>query len=119
MTYNPLTIKRHSVLGDLYKQCDTIKSIPVFMNNISEEPIGFVDESLGHYVDGFVFHLPEIVCKKLSVSGYDIGVDYSFSDINSKINNKRIKLNHIVLVVKQLVNPIPRHKVTSTTEQVK
>ncbi len=45
MTYNPLTIKRHSVLGDLYKQCDTIKSIPVFMNNISEEPIGFVDES--------------------------------------------------------------------------
>jgi len=119
MIYNPLAIKRRNILGDLYDRCETINSIPVYMNNKSEEPIGFVDESLGDYVDGFVFHLPEDVCKRLSVNGYEIGVDYSFSDINGKTDNHRIKLNHIILVAKQSANPIPRHRTASITELVK
>lgn len=114
MTYNPLAIKRRNILADLYNQCDHINSIPVYMDNLSDDPIGYVDESLGHYADGFVFHLPEDVCKKLSVSGYEIGIDYSFTGVEGKTNSQRIKLNHIILVAKQSARPIPRRKVSST-----
>ncbi|MCU1289670.1 MAG: hypothetical protein JWN60_1899 [Acidobacteria bacterium] len=110
MNFNPLVIKRRNILGDLYKKCDPINSIPVYMTNISEDPIGFVDETLGQYVDGFVFHLPDDVRKKLSVSGYDVGVDYNFTEAGITPKNQRIKLNHIVLIAKASLEPIPRHK---------
>ena len=61
MTYNPLAIKRRDILGDLYDRCETITSVPVYLNDTSAEPIGFVDESLGHYVDAFLFNLPRRV----------------------------------------------------------
>jgi hypothetical protein len=112
MTYNPLAIKRRDILGDLYDRCEPISSIPVYLNDTAGEPIGVVDESLGTYVDAFLFNLPEDVCKKLSTNGsYDIAFDYDFSDKKNKSTTARVKLNHILLVTRQLSLPIPRKKV--------
>lgn len=107
MSLNTITFKRRNILGELYKQCDTVSSIPVYMNDTTEEPIGTVEESHDHYADAFLFHLPDSVCKKLSTNGYDIGIDYDFNDKNED-STKRIKLNHIILAVKQGSEPIPR-----------
>ncbi len=101
MQYTPLAIKRSNVLGDIYKHCDTIESIPVYMNDKSGELLGYVDESLGHYTDAFLFHLSDEICKKLSQGHYNYGFDYDISD--SKANQKRrVKLNYILLVGKQI-----------------
>ncbi|MGI9036582.1 MAG: hypothetical protein ACR2GD_11160 [Pyrinomonadaceae bacterium] len=103
MTYSPLSIKRRNILGNIYNQCDSINSIPVYMETKDEEPIGSVDESLGRYADAFVFHLPEDVCKKLSTGSYEL-----FFDFDTVSKTKRIKLNCIVLVSKQLPVAVPR-----------
>ncbi len=102
MSYSPLAIKRSYVLGEIYKQCDPIESIPVYMNDQSGELLGYVDESLGHYADAFVFHLPETVCKQLSSSYYDYAFGFEYSEKTDQTGNKkRIKLNHILLVGKK------------------
>lgn len=99
MNYTPLAINRIQVLGDIYKYCDTIESIPVYMNDAAGELLGHVDESLGRYADAFLFHLPEEVCKKLSTGHYNYGFDYDV--LYNKADKKRhIKLNHIILVGK-------------------
>ncbi|MEP6923266.1 MAG: hypothetical protein ABI954_02270 [Pyrinomonadaceae bacterium] len=119
MSYSPLAIKRRNILGDLYPQCDTVSSIPVYMDDKSADPIGFVDESLGRYMDAFLFHLPEDVCKKLSSSSYDIIIDYDFSDQSgSSGENKRLKLNHILLIPKQLPRALPRRNANSVVKEV-
>lgn len=119
MSYSPLAMKRRNILGDLYSQCDTVTSIPVYLDDKSADPIGFVDESLGRYMDAFLFHLPEDVCKKLSSSSYDIVIDYDFSDQNNLTgDNKRLKLNHILLIPKQLPRALPRRSATSVAKQV-
>ncbi len=58
MTYSPLAIKRRQVLGDLYSLCDPVEMVPVHLDNAEGEKIGHVDESLGHYADAYLFHLP-------------------------------------------------------------
>ena len=99
MSYSPIAIKRSHVLGDLYNHCDGIENIPVYMNDKSGELIGFVDESLGHYADAYLFHLPEDICKKLSTGHFNYVFDYSYT--GSTTNNKiRIVLNYIVLTGK-------------------
>lgn len=98
MQYTPLAIKRRNILGDIYNHCDTIQSIPVYMNDKSGELLGHVDESLGHYTDAFLFHLSDEICKKLSQGHYNYGFDYDISD--NKVSKKRIKLNYILLVGK-------------------
>ena len=103
MTYSPLSIKRRNILGNIYNQCDAVTTIPVYMETKTEDPIGFMDESLGRYADAFVFHLPEDVCKRLSTSSYDLFFDY-----DSETKTNRIKLNYIVLVSKQLPVTVPR-----------
>jgi hypothetical protein len=117
MTYNPLAITRRNILGDLYNQCEHIDSIPVYMNDTSEEPIGTVDESLGQYNDAFVFQLPEAVCKRLSTSGYQIVIDYDYLDKNNKTNNGRIRLNHIVLMSKGVLTPLSKRNAASAPEK--
>lgn len=92
MTYSPLAIKRRYVLGDLYDRCEVSEKIPVYINSVTDEPIGFVDDSLGSYADAFLFHLPEDVCKKLSTGHYKYGFDYDLT------GPKKIKLNHILLL---------------------
>lgn len=99
MSYSPLAIKRGQVLGEIYKYCDPVDNIPVYMEGAAGESLGYVDESLGRYADAFLFHLPEDVCKKLSTGHYSYGFDYEIS--YDKVNKeKRVKLNHIVLIGK-------------------
>lgn len=105
MNLNTVIFKRRRILGDLYEQCDAIDSIPVYLNNIDTEPIGTVEESPANYTDAFVFKLPADVCKSFSVDGYDVGVDYDFTDKNRNSSNDRIKLNHIILVAKRKAIP--------------
>ncbi|HEX8289872.1 MAG TPA: hypothetical protein VF556_17965 [Pyrinomonadaceae bacterium] len=102
MSYNPLTIKRSNVLGNIYKQCDTIESIPVYMNDQSGELLGFVREDMGRYADVFTFHLSETVCKQLSSNHFEFAYDFDYSEkTTSPFNKKRIKLNHIMLIAKK------------------
>ena len=102
MSYSPLAIKRSYVLGEIYNQCDPIESIPVYMNDQSGELLGHVDESMGHYADAFIFHLPEIICKQLSASHFDFAFGFEFCEnADQNGNRKRIKLNHIFLVGKK------------------
>jgi len=111
MSYSPLAIKRSYVLGEIYKQCDPIESIPVYMNNESGELLGYVDESLGHYADAFTFHLSETVCKQLSSSHFDYAFGFEFYEkTDPNVNQKRIKLNHILLVGKK---PLFNKKIAS------
>lgn len=101
MSYSPIAIKRHFVLGDLYDKCETIESIPVYMNSKSGELLGYADESLGRYADAFLFHLPEDICKKLSTGHFNYSFDYSYSgkEPNKK---KEIVLNYIILIGKTI-----------------
>ena len=97
MGYSPLAIKRSHVLGEIYKYCDAVESIPVYLNDATGELLGHVDESLGIYVDAFLFHLSEDVCKKLSTGHYHYVFDYEV--LRDKISRKkRIKLNYIMLI---------------------
>ena len=110
MNINTVSFKRRTILGEIYKQCDTINSIPVYLNDRTEAPIGTVDESLDHYADAFLFHLPNDICKKLLNNGYDIGVDYDFTNKNQASYKDRIKVNHIILAVRKEAEPMPRRK---------
>jgi len=111
MSYSPLAIKRSYVLGEIYRQCDPIESIPVYMNDQSGELLGHVDESQGHYADAFTFHLSETVCKQLSASHFDFAFGFEFSEkTDQNVNKKRIKLNHILLVGKK---PLFNKKISS------
>ena len=103
MNYSPLAIKRSYVLGKIYSQCDPIQSIPVYMNDQAGELLGYVDESLGHYADAFIFNLSEAVCKQLSSNHFDyaFGFEY-FERAIPAAAKKRIKLNHILLVKKKI-----------------
>ena len=102
MSYSPLAIKRSYVLGEIYKQCDPIESIPVYMNDQTGELLGYVDESLGHYADAFTFHLSETLCKQLSSSHFDYAFGFEYAEkTDQSIGKKRIKLNHISLVGKK------------------
>lgn len=99
MSYSPLAIKRSHVLGEIYKYCDAVESIPVYLNDAAGELLGHVDESMGRYADAFLFHLPEDVCKKLSTGHYNYVFNY---DVLSGEDDKKrhIKLNYISLVGK-------------------
>ena len=102
MSYSPLAIKRSHVLGDIYKNCERVESIPVYMNDASGELLGHVDESLGQYADAFVFHLSEDVCKKLSSGHYNYGFDYEILD-NQPGKSRHFKLNYIMLVGRKVI----------------
>lgn len=103
MSYSPLAIKRSQVLGDIYNRCEKIESIPVYMNDVSGELLGHVDESLGQYADAFVFHLSEDVCKKLSSGHYIYGFDYEVLEANGD-KNSYIRLNHILLMGRKVIS---------------
>ena len=97
MSYSPLAIKRSHVLGEIYKYCDAVESIPVYMENVSGELLGHADESMGRYADAFLFHLPEDVCKKLSTGHFNYVFNYDV--LYAEADHKRhFKLNYIILV---------------------
>ena len=105
MNLNTIIFKRRRILGDIYNQCDHIDVIPVYLNDADGEPIGTVEESPSVYGDAFVFKLPADICKTFSVDGYDVGVDYDFSDKNRKTGKDSITLNHILLIAKPKAVP--------------
>lgn len=105
-----LNLKRRHILGNLYGRCETIESVPVFLEVETEEPIGFADESLGRYVDAFSFHLPETTCKRLSSNGYLVSVDYAISELDAKM----FRINHFVLVVPPSAIGAPKSKKPAT-----
>lgn len=117
MNLNTISFKRRNILGELYKKCDTVSSIPVYMNDKTAEPIGTVEDCADSYADAFLFHLPDHVCKKLSTNSYDIGIDYDLSEESKGLNSARIKLNCIILAVKQGSEPIPRRNGISAPVQ--
>ena len=116
MNFNTISFKRRNILGELYKHCDTLTSIPIYINDVSEEPVGTVEESLEHCADAFLFHLPENICKRLSTNGFDINFDYDFTSVTKVSRNDRIKLNYIILADKQESLPIPRRKLNKKVE---
>jgi hypothetical protein len=99
MMYSPLAIKRRHVLGDLYGRCDNLVSVPVYLETEEGEMIGYADESLGHYADAFLFHLPEDVCKKLSTGHFVFSFNYNFADPaeSGPVRKRRIALTNICL----------------------
>lgn len=104
MSYSPLAIKRRQVLGDLYPVCDPVEMVPVHIDNADGEKIGYADQSLGHYADAFLFHLPEDICKKLSTGHYIYSFDYDYSDPETTGRNRRITLNYIFLTGRKAVS---------------
>ncbi len=108
MTYSPLAIKRRHVLGDLYSLCDSVEMVPVHLDNAEGEKIGHVDESLGHYADAYLFHLPEDVCKKLSTGHYIYSFDYDYTDPDATGRHRRITLNCIYLTGRKAPDAVSR-----------
>ena len=106
MNYSPIAIKRRRVLGNLYDQCDNIESIPVYLDDTASEIIGYADESLGRYADAFLFRLPEDICKKLSMSGFEFGFDYNRAESVKANQKQRFTLNHILLIAKKKADVI-------------
>jgi hypothetical protein len=115
MSTNSVAFRRRNILGALYRQCDPVSSIPVYLDDTDGEPIGTMEENPNQYADSFIFHLPDNICKKLSTNSFDIGIDYDFADENADSNNRRIKLNHIILAVKKSAVPIPRRNSSSSS----
>jgi hypothetical protein len=117
MQFSPLAIKRRYILGNLAGQCETVNKIPVYLNDKSEPPIGFADESLGRYADAFLFHLPEEICKRLATNGYELDIDYEVHRREDKTSeNARIKLNHIILTSRAVMSRIPKRGSVSRQE---
>lgn len=108
MTYSPLAIKRRQVLGDLYSLCDNVEMVPVHLDNAEGEKIGYADESLGHYADAYLFHLPEDVCKKLSTGHYIYSFDYDYTDPDATGRHRRITLNYIFLTGRKAPDAVSR-----------
>lgn len=107
MEKNLLSFKRRHILGNLYGRCENITTIPVYLDVVTEEPIGFADESMGQFADAYSFHLPEAICKRLSSNGYVVGIDY---DVSAE-NNKKYKINHFILVAPPTAISLPKRKV--------
>lgn len=116
MSYSPLAIKKRQVLGDLYAICDPIDQVPVRLENADGEELGYADESLGHYADAFLFHLPEDVCKKLSTGHYIYSFEYDYTDPESTGRNRRVSLQCIYLTGRKVPNAVSRSKRSSTAD---
>ena len=101
MIHSPLAIKRRRILGDIYERCDPIESIPVYFKDKTEEPVGSMDESVEHFEDTFLFHLPEIFCKKLSAGHFEYIFEYKYTKKSKSSEKKRrILLTGIFLLPK-------------------
>jgi hypothetical protein len=95
-------MSRRHVLGDLYARCETLVSVPVYLDSKEGEMLGYVDQGLGHYADAFSFHLPEDVCKKLSAGYFTFAFDVDYADApKTPGRNRRVRLNSISLIARQ------------------
>lgn len=113
MSYSPLTLSRRHVLGTLYGRCDRMtKDVPVYLNDVEGEKLGFVDESLGRYADAFTFHLSEEICKRLAGGQYTYSFEYHFSEAASRaplVEKRRVKLISVFLTMRKGYDkPVPK-----------
>jgi hypothetical protein len=93
-----LKFSRRHVLGDLYPHCDPVLSIPVYWNEVSEEPLGFVRES-GEYSDAFDFHIADEFCRKLASGQLTCRFNYEYVEDAAVRTGKRrrVRLTSFVL----------------------
>jgi hypothetical protein len=88
------------------------KDVPVYLNDVQGEKLGFVDESLGRYADAYTFHLPEEICKRLAGGQFIYSFDYHFSEAASHArvsDNRRIKLISVFLTMRKGYDkPVPK-----------
>ena len=94
MPLTTLSVSRRHVLGTYHDRCEAIEYLPVFLSERPEDPIGYVDQTLGKYVDAFSFHLPPDICDDLSGGRFSYSFQYEKSQIESSEN---IKINSIHL----------------------
>lgn len=120
MSYQPLTMARRHVLGDLYSRCDPAESVPVYLNDSGGSLLGHVDESLGKYADAFTFHVAEDICKKLAAGHYTYSFDYDFADVGDAATpaKRRIRLNSILLIMRKGYDkPTPKNAQVAATAE--
>ena len=108
MNINTVAFKRRNILGDLYKQCNAVDSIPVFLDDTNDASIGTLEESFNQNEDAFLFHLPHDICKKLLTNNYNIGLDFDFTDRTKNSKKDSITLNYVILAAKPNSELIPR-----------
>lgn len=110
MTHGPLSLSRRHVLGHLYGRCDAITdNVPVYFAGETTEPIGYVDQSLGHYADAFTFHLADDICKKLSAGHFLYSFEFETADPAGQTSQSRITLVSITLTNRKGYDkPLPR-----------
>jgi hypothetical protein len=104
MAYSPLTLSRRHVLGELYSRCERVVEVPVYLNELSGERLGFADESLGVYADALTFHISEENCKKLAGGQFLYSFNYDFanrSDAALPAAKRRVKLKSIMLIMRK------------------
>ena len=95
-------MSRRHVLGDLHSRCESVVSVPVYLDNKEGEMLGYVDQGLGHYADAFSFHLSEDVCKKLSAGYFTFAFDVDYTDAaKTPGRNRKVRLNSISLIARQ------------------
>ena len=94
-------MSRRHVLGDFYSRCEAVVQVPVYLESVDGEMLGYVDQGLGHYADAFSFHLPTDICKKLSAGHYRYGFDFEFAEPAVNGRSRRVKLNSICLIGRQ------------------
>jgi len=97
MSFETLLFSRRHVLGELHGRCDEIDSVPVFMEEAPDTQVGFVDQSMGRYMDAFSFHLPADICKKLSMGHFSFSFGYASAKAGEVIKKSRIRLTYICL----------------------
>jgi hypothetical protein len=118
MSYSPLTLTRRHVLGDFYRRCENVVTVPVYLNGTDGEMIGYADEGLGKYADAFTFHLSEEVCKKLSAGQFTYSFGYEFTDdteVAATTAKRPIKLTSITLTMRKGYEK-PQPKIARVTE---
>ena len=104
MTYQPLTMARRHVLGDLYSRCEPIQDVPVYLNDSTGQLLGHVDESHGKYADAYTFHIADDICKKLAAGHFTYSFEYEFlneTDLAAPSSKRRIQLTSILLIMRK------------------
>jgi len=104
MAHGPVTLSRRHVLGDLYARCEHVVEVPVFLDDVAGERLGFADESQGIYADAFTFRISEEYCKKLAEGQLLYSFNYDLSAKGAKgvpASRRAIKLSSIILKMRK------------------
>lgn len=110
MSFNPLSLSRRNVLGELYGKCEpATENIPVYLLGDENELLGYAAESLGHYADALTFHLADDICKRLSAGQYT----YEFDVDNTEKQGRFIIRTIFFKARKPYEKPLVRSRATT------